>query len=375
MINFIISQKTLKEIDQDKEIAVISIPVLYLERKGTFLQSKERASFFTEAGIDPDDPIVILRMPIEMYKRFIRESRDGKLSLPEEYFIRYYKTSTDLNSHIKTEGNFLQFLPSENDPSLTNISNDNFPNDPPVLSTQAAIPSLNFNGENYEQMFEFRQHYLKTSANSFDYSIGQITPNRWNLNGAGTDKFDIYQEREYRFNSNEAIEIVVKFRDMPQGGKIVLFPTLFRNGASEPIPTYEGDQWDGYLPVDENDIPHAYGYHVQTSGGKYYIDIEDMNTLSWIGSYQESAAGGTTTFNELWGSSEYRQRSLPTSDSFSARTNPVIDEWVRVTNGNWQKPNSIWSLQPAGSTVSYVDVMTEFDSSGNLITRSYAKYP
>ena len=99
-----------------------------------------------------------------------------------------------------------------------------------------------------------------------------------------------------------------------------------------------------------------------------------MNTMNWINSYVATAASGTSSFIELWGSSEYRQRSAPTTNTFSATTNPVKDEWARILNGNWMKPNQVWNYV-SSQTASYVTVTKSFDGSGNLITVSNGHYP
>ncbi len=151
------------------------------------------------------------------------------------------------------------------------------------------------------------------------------------------------------------------------------FPALYRSGAANPIPNNQWDTWGGVIGVDKNDLPHAYGYHVQFGGGYYYVDIEDMDTMDFT-SYDVTSAAGTSSFTDLWGSSEYRQRAAPTTNTFSATTNPVIDEWAHVSGGNWEKPDEAWEYV-SRSTDDYVSVTKTFDSSGNLITRSYAEYP
>jgi len=376
MINIVISQKSLEKFNPDKHSEIINIPVSYLDTKTTFLNSKEDPSIYTENTIGQGDNIALVRMPRQMYEMFAENSKDGNISLPADYFVRYYENVSDLNAHLKVNGTSLQVFPSEKYPvsplsaeSESGAATGNYP----VHSSAAGM--IASPATTYPQMFEYREHYNRLTSTNYDYCIGEITPYSWTLLGSALDQFDIYQEREYRFNSNEAIEIVAQYRDRNQGGDIVLYPTLYRNGASTSISPSQWTVWSDYLAVNKNDIPHTYGYHVYFSGGYYYINFEDMSTLQWVKSYQATAAAGTTSFTELWGSSEYRQRAAPTTNTFSATTNPVIDEWARILNGNWQKPNLVWQHLSPGSSVSYVSVQTLFDTSGNLITRSYGHYP
>lgn len=375
MINIVISQKSLEKFSPDKQSGIINIPVSYLDMKTTFLNSKENPNIYAENTIGQGDSIALVRMPRQMYEMFAKNSNTGLISLPEDYFVRYYENVSDLKNHLKVNGTSLQVLPSEKYPAASVSAESGSRATIGHLPVPNATGTIMSPATTYPQMFEYREHYNRQASTNYDYCIGEITPYSWTLLGSALDQFDIYQEREYRFNSNEAIEIVAQYRDRNQGGDIVLYPTLYRNGASTPISPSQWTVWSDYLAVDKNNIPHTYGYHVYFSGGYYYIGFEDMSTLQWVKSYQATAATGTTSFTELWGSSEYRQRAAPTTNTFSATTNPVIDEWARILNGNWQKPNLVWQHLSPGSSVSYVSVQTLFDSSGNLITRSYGQYP
>jgi hypothetical protein len=341
--------------------------------KNTFKTTLEKPSFFTESSLKPDDGILLMRMPKQMYERFVKDAQNGKLSLPAEYFFRYYENSSDLSSHIKVEGNTLQVLPSDKYPLRTiskdSVSDSQLVNPASVVSSAKTSTVLS-----YDVLYQARQYFNRISSTSYNYCIGQIRPYSWSLLGSGLDQFDVFQEREYRFNSNEAIEIVAKYRDRNQGGDIIIFPALYRSGAQYPITPSQWTSWGGNVPVDKNNLPHAFGYHVQFSGGYYYVNFQDMNTMNWINSYIATAGTGTTSFIELWGSSEYRQRSAPTTNTFSATTNPVMDEWAHILNGDWKKPNQVWKYV-SPQTSSYVSVTKTFDGSGNLITRSYGHYP
>jgi hypothetical protein len=370
MINIVLSQKTVEKFGPGERSGIINIPVTYLETKTNFITSKEKPSFLTEITLQSDDGIVLIRMPKQMYERFVKKAQYGKLSLPADYFARYYENSSDMDSHLKADGNNLQVLPSEKYP-LRKFTEETDPepdadDSEPVMSPQKSSAVLSYPAE-----FEERRYYDvmdSMSSNDYDYCIGQITPDTWELGGSAHDEFDVMQEREYRFDSGEAIEIVVKYFDRDHNGIIELYPALYRNGAADPILPGEWNQYDGKIPVNANDIPHAWGYHVEIYGGYYYVSLQDMVTDVWY-YYAEPTATGTSSFIELWGSSEYIQRAAPTTNTIEAKTDPVIDEWIHQVQGdNWLEPNEVWEYED-WFTASYVKV-TKAWSSGDLITRS-----
>lgn len=103
-----------------------------------------------------------------------------------------------------------------------------------------------------------------------------------------------------------------------------------------------------------------------------------MSTLQWIKTYVAPTESTASSFTELRGSSEYQQYNVPSTDTFSETTNPVIDEWARDTNGNWSKPVYVWQtplvMDPTTSP-GYVSVVPSVDSAGNILTVSSAYYP
>jgi len=117
MITIILSQKTLAKYGQNSKSDLIEIPILYLDSKSSFAENGNFPSAYkVEAGIDPDEPIVLIRMPTQLYLSFIREDRDGKLTLPSDYFCRFYANVTDLKSHTTTVDGSLQITPSSQYP-------------------------------------------------------------------------------------------------------------------------------------------------------------------------------------------------------------------------------------------------------------------
>jgi len=209
---------------------------------------------------------------------------------------------------------------------------------------------------------------------NYDYCIGQIKPYSWTVLGPAGDQFTIFQEREYKFNSNEAVEIVVKRFDMNNLGSMQLFPAVWRNGGTYQVNQSEFTQFPGLISIDKNDLPHSYGYHVGFASGYYTINFEDMDTLRWIGQYRITSAPGTSSFTDLAGSSEYERRSTPTTNTFEATT-IARDEWARIVgDSGFQYASNTWTpVNPV--TDSYVSVEPADSSNGRYTTTSHAQYP
>ncbi len=122
MINIVISQKSLKKFNPDNQSGIINIPVSYLDMKTTFLNSKENPSIYTENTIGQGDSIALVRMPRQMYVMFAKNSNDGIISLPADFFVRYYENVSDLKTHLKVNGTSLQVLPNEKYPVASVLS-------------------------------------------------------------------------------------------------------------------------------------------------------------------------------------------------------------------------------------------------------------
>jgi hypothetical protein len=375
MVNIILSQKILERYNQNSNSEIIEIPITYLESKSNFEKNEKFSGYNVEKGIDPDESIVLIRMPSQLYETFIKEDVDGKMSLPSKYFCRFYSNFNDLSSHITKENGSVKISPSSHYPVIGLLEDgDNSLNAPKspfndVSSSASTVPQNYF-------------HWATTSrisSTNYKYCIGQIRPYDWSLSGSGSDLFKIFQEREYKFNNGEALEIIAQYYDQNEGAGIELYPVLYRNGSQYPINTSEWSHWEGHIVINPNDIPHAYGFHVQTtnSGYGYQVNFEDMETLQWIKVHTVSAASTVSSFTEIAGSSEYKQLSVPSTGTFSATTNPVIDEWVIDVSDGWHKPGDVWNptitMVPATPPL-YVSVVPIWDN-GNLITRSYADYP
>jgi hypothetical protein len=385
MINIIISQRTLERYGQKSNSEIIEIPVDYVKSKTIIMKTEKIPGFNIEEGISPDESVVLIRMPAQLFDTYISEDVDGKLSFPMVYFCRFYSNLNDLSTHITKVNGSIEISPSSQYPvaGLSDYERSPITSDNSLLRNEklSSVSGIDDSTVMLTVPQEYKQwaRSWRSDLTNYKYCIGQIRPYRWSLSGTGVDLFKIFTEREYKFNNGEALEIVAQFFDRNEGAGIVLYPALYRNGAQFPISNNDWSYWNGYLVINPNDIPHAYGYHVQTtnSGSGYQVNFEDMNTLQWVKYYTVAAASPVSSFTELDGSSEYRQLNVPSTDTFAARTSPIIDEWAIDVNDNWYKPAAAWDtpvLDPA-TAQPYVSVDAYWDGNGNLITRSFANYP
>jgi len=385
MINIVISQKSLEKFNQNTQTGIINIPVSYLDLKTTFLNTTENPSVYTENTIGQNERIALVRMPRQMYESFINDSKDGYISLPADYFVRYYTNVADLKSHTQKVGESVQITPSSEYPvPALEVGSNNAPksslksertvSSSPSSANAGRVSPLTTPGT-YDQW----ARTWRISPTNYDYCIGQINPYSWYLGGTGADLFQLLAEREYAFDNNEAMEITAQFYDRNDGAGIKLFPAFYHSNAQYPIDPSQWNVWSTPIALSANDLPHAYGYHVQITNSGQYIQVsfEDMNTLQWIKTYVASTESTATSFTELRGSSEYEQYNVPSTDTFSETTNPVIDQWAHDSNG-WHNPTAVWQtplvMNPPTSP-GYVSVVPSTDSSGDILTVSSAHYP
>jgi hypothetical protein len=387
MMNIIISQDTLKKIGQDEKSALIEIPVSHLYVNTGYTKKTGSISYYVENGVDSREGIVLLRMPTQIYDKLIEEFNGEKtLSLPTTYFYRFYANFDDLNSHVKIVNESVEITPSSlyPVPGLLEDSNHSATIQKSLVDDSSAS---SFSTTDTDESLLTRsdpEEYCQWASSTriysgnYKYCIGQIRPYSWTLTGSGADLFRLYAEREYKFDNNEAVEIVVSYRDRIRGGGIELAPTYYRSGAVLPIAPSEWLHWEGYVYIDPNDLPHAYGYHVQLAYSGQYVQInfEDMNTLQWTNLYFVAAATPISSFTQLDSSSEYIQMNVPTTDTFNELTYPIIEEWICDINGYWDKPINVWTspvLSPPSEQ--YVNIVTYWDGYGNLIASVSAHYP
>ena len=325
-------------------------------------------------------------MPTQIYDKLLEEFNGETLSLPTAYFYRFYANFDDLNSHVKIVNESVEITPSILYPVPGLLEDSNYSatiqkslvddSSASSFSTTDTDDSL-LTKSDPEEYCQWASS-TRISSGNYKYCIGQIRPYSWTLTGSGADLFRLYAEREYKFDNNEAVEIVVSYRDRIRGGGIELAPTYYRSGAVLPIAPTEWLHWEGYVYIDPNDLPHAYGYHVQLAYSGQYVQInfEDMNTLQWTNLYFVAAATPISSFTQLDSSSEYIQMNVPTTDTFTEYTYPIIEEWICDINGYWDKPVNVWTspvLSP--SWEQYVNIVTYWDGYGNLIASVSAHYP
>jgi hypothetical protein len=385
MITMVFSAKSLTWTGENTK-SEIEIPSRYLNPDTGFTRSKDNPSRYIDPALDAGDPVVLVRMPRSMFDRFVAQSGGKSLVLPTQQFARQYANLADMEAHLKTNGTSLEVSPGENDSIEVTAAQTRIRSGiPGVMPTpsvpglsKAAIPSAVAATTVYGEWAFFNR---KNTGTSYNYLIGQITPDYWYESGRN-DHFYIPQEREIYLNDHQdAIEIIVNYQDNAltngRGGIVTLFPAIYDNHAAypTPLPSWESSG-AGIITLPATTFPHAYGYHVQIYNGKYYITFEDMNTLGWYAQYvYNDQDNPSTTFTDIYGSSEYVQENSPISDQFVAWTYPVIDEWARESaTGTWRKPVDVWQNIGQSADVAFVHIAWNMDSAGNLITQSFAEY-
>jgi len=356
MMNIILSEKNLQSANKIGQAGIITIPISRLKEQSLIMDSKNGQNQFVETGIKPNDTVILVRMPKSMLDRFLTNSKDGMVSLPASYFVRYYKNLADLEANVQPDGDSVKITPSS-DPVLREKTNVTVPEKKkyvtikPLTSeivTPLRTPQAPGTWHNKRIFFD------RYSADSFDYQIGQITPDSWSVSG-NNDKYYAPQEREYVLNyGNDAIEIVVNYDHLTHWPNTIvsLFPTVYDQDLNNEVDLNDA-RWeqkgDRIKELNPATFPKAYGYHVQILNGKYYIQFEDMATLQFGNLYVfNDQDNPSTTFTEFRGSSEFYQATSPITDTFSASTTPIIEEWTHdATMNSWMKPDNAWQYQRA----------------------------
>lgn len=382
MINLVFSEKTLNSFRKDDQAGIISIPVTRLTLNSQFTESKIWQNRYVENDIKPDDAVVLVRMPRSMYDRFITTSKEGMVMVPASYFARYYKNLEELDAKVQPDGNSVIITPSA-DPALaekTNVSVTVQKQQDVASSLRLARSTLmSAQGPNtsHHKWIFFSPMY----DNTFDYCIGQITPDSWSVSG-NNDKYYAPQEREYYLNDGrqDAIEIVVNYDHWSYWPNTVisLFPAIYDDHANEPTPLEDAryeSKGPGIMLLDSSTFPKAFGYHVQILDGKYYTTFEFMNNLTFTSTYiYNDQDNPSTSFTEWSGSSEFRQITSPITDTFSAATTPIIDQWVYDASvDSWKKPDYVWQYASAVTDEIFTNIYWSHGGSNfdELLTSSY----
>lgn len=371
MLTVVVSQKTLGISSSDKKPELVSVPPSMLDVESSDTEILDNPDIRYEKSLDPVSGVVLIRMPKTLYHAFVVSSEEKNVELPTGSFCRFYDSLEDMNNHMQTKKGRLEFTTDDK----RHIAASHVQTLPQVKETSAiSKSSLKTLTDNW---FVERVNFKRiNTGTSYDYCIGQIQPELAYFSGQ-QDQFYIPQEREYVLNNQDTIEIVVNYDHLVYpSGAVVLFPQIYDNGVMKNLSTYE-NQGAGIIPLDPSTFPHAYGYHVLLANSRFYIGFIDMDTTSWYPTYvYYDADNPSTSFTNLYGSSEYNQMTQPVHDQFVAWTNPVIDEWAReLVTGTWRYPNQVWQADvPAQDPdVDYVHIGTEWENN-NLITYSYADY-
>lgn len=406
MITIILNKKTLSNSVNWEKSGLIEIPKAFLDLNSMYTPSKEYSTHYIQKALNPNEDIVVIRMPQSLFGYFISIVDKGEnLTLPASHFSRLYKNFADMDSHMQSNGDTVEFTsrinPTIQIPSLLGIPE---PIITPVTTEKRIISVSNEIKTGIKDVSYGEDEWVfftrKNQTKRYIYCIGQISPYLTYFSGE-QDYFYSPHEREYYLSPNmtgiiqDTIEIIVNYDHSTYEpdtglGNVYLFPAIYDQPGTdgEPIEEWE-DPGPGIIRLDPTTFPHAYGYHVILMywGGytmAYWIIFEDMDTLTWFPEYiYNDGDDPSYTFATLAGSAEHEQVTPPIDDYFVHWTQEpgVMDEWaLEYPTGlgqlTWKKPIDVWeySSQSSNMPYSHIDYLWGGWNNCDLITRSYTDF-
>jgi hypothetical protein len=120
----------------------------------------------------------------------------------------------------------------------------------------------------------------------------------------------------------------------------------------------------GSISIPTTSIPHTYGYHVQLENSRYYIGLEDMNTLSWYPIYIYFDPDPGLWVDHWHGSSELnlQRNTIPTVQYYAFSY--AYDEWNRDTVFGWKRPREVWHFDHQAADNNFVSTGWYYAPSG-----------
>jgi hypothetical protein len=105
MITIVISRNTFDQLSLGKRSGIIRIPVAYLDFQENFVNSTAYPTWHFENGLAQHDRIAIVRMPVTMYDRIIKEVPGEYLDLSVSSFVRQYDSLYALRQQLGDAAN------------------------------------------------------------------------------------------------------------------------------------------------------------------------------------------------------------------------------------------------------------------------------
>lgn len=358
MITILFSKDWINKYDLDPNPEIVSISISESELSNNFPLSKDFVNRQVDKGLNLDDEVIMLRMPLTLFDRLNVDEKGLNVTLPVSHFFRSFRNSGTIDA-ILNGTELAEVADSDDSYSYENSEREGSLLNEPLI------------GWHYEWITLLRNNPWPYPEYHINYLIGQTTPSIWTH--VSTDRWDIYQEREiYMRSGNDAIEITVNYNDNVEYGRILLFPAFWDNGVQVPIEQWES-QGAGLIEIPPGSLPHSFGYHVQTGNSRYYVTFEDMNTLYWYPTYVYYDPDPTYYFDELKGSSELWVETGFSGD-IHAWTSPVRDEWnYDISRGQWLRPRTVWQIVEWTPEMDFVDIVVSWMGTNydELATWSY----
>ncbi|NMB77740.1 MAG: hypothetical protein GYA23_01435 [Methanomicrobiales archaeon] len=364
LLTIIMPQKDSLPKQEGTDKKFIKLPADISQKKAD--SADQKTNYILQGNVADSEPILVIRLPKKMFEIFSLESKDGNVLLPEEFYstypnmVEFERTLKDSKDAIKVryKGNYTQSTPTV----------------------------IDLGGSSTRAPFSRYQRWSIFSSDPSGYSTtfisGKIRPSTYSVTGSGTITC---QERELHMNrydgDNDGIDVI----EINVGGNTPGYPTGSSSNLNLYPVIYNGDKsgnpiYLGYVPVSTSTLPHNYNYYVQlapsTDSTTYYIYIQDTASQEWLGDYSYTDDMNPSQYiRDLRVSAELT--TYNTASTFDIRVNPIIDEWIRVSqNSDWHSPSYAFNSpeqikENHPGQMQYVSTGGVFAGSGELITASF----
>lgn len=358
----IVPESSISQVDGKEGIYQLDFSPSDAKNSDAYISNSGLPGYLVSKKIQKGEPVVLFQIPETMYQYFERESKNGQLTFPREFFTTYSSIGELTKDTIARKNGVQTSTVSRNAAA------------PPLQLPDRTDHSMLYNPDQTGWHNEWIT-FNRSSSRNATYITGKITPDLYYIDT--NDRYEIYQERElYMDASSDAIELVVTFHDPTDGANMLLFPAIWDNS----VPTDIND-WDvngGFVTIPLNSVPHEYEYYTGlgtgTNAGIYEIWFHDVSASVWYYYRYLDTDNPADIFNRITGSSEFYWKTAA-SGFFVARTIPIKDEWNYDGKlSAWYYPRQVWQYQDGPINENYVNIDWSWypDANGDqLVTNSY----
>ncbi|MFA5269185.1 MAG: hypothetical protein WC379_14550 [Methanoregula sp.] len=104
MITIVISEETYDRFSPADKPGIVVIPVAFLDFTGNFTNTTLSSTMHLEKSLRPEDGVVMIQMPVSMYKRFLAGATGPAVELPASSFVRRFDNLSDLQALVGPDG-------------------------------------------------------------------------------------------------------------------------------------------------------------------------------------------------------------------------------------------------------------------------------